>query len=166
MPYSLARSGTLIPAAYRARISALRSAFLGVLGDIEVEEGGEPGYRRFTSAETASSKVKIKLPSALKACGSICPIGAYGPGHYNIWWMRWATGWCSCISATSCPWCRSRTTRQVSTNETARYGHGVSKVRPWSNLRKRLVFHSSAFRRFCAASVSDMGSCDERNFDP
>jgi len=26
----------------------------------------------------ASSKVKIKLPSALKACGSRCPIGAVG----------------------------------------------------------------------------------------
>lgn len=80
MPYSLARSGTLMPAAYRARISALRSTFLGVLGDSGVEVVGEPGYSRFTREKTASSKVKIKLPSALKACGSQCPIGAYTPG--------------------------------------------------------------------------------------
>ena len=84
MPYSLARSGTLMPAVYRARISALRSAFLGVLGDSGVEQFGEPGYSRFTSAETASSKVKIKLPSALKACGSQCPIGDTNPQLASI----------------------------------------------------------------------------------
>ena len=65
-----------MPAVYRARISALRSTCLGVLGDCGVGGSGEPKFRRFTSAETASSKVKIKLPSALKACGSRCPIGA------------------------------------------------------------------------------------------
>lgn len=64
-----------MPAAYRARISALRSTFLGVFGGYGDWGVGEPKFSRFTSAETASSEVKIKLPSALKACGSRCPIG-------------------------------------------------------------------------------------------
>lgn len=79
-----------MPAAYRARISALRSTFLGVLGDSGVEEVGEPGYSRFTSAKTASSKVKIKLPSALKACGSQCPIGDSNPCFRLERAMSWA----------------------------------------------------------------------------
>jgi len=59
----------------RARISEFRLRFLRVFGDCAVGEGSDPGYSRFTRQETASSKVKIKLPSALKACGSRCPIG-------------------------------------------------------------------------------------------
>src|SRR5690606_34283326 len=48
IPYSLARSGTVTPWAYRARISELRLRFLRVLGDCGSGEDGDPGYSRFT----------------------------------------------------------------------------------------------------------------------
>src|SRR5690554_2991999 len=73
IPYSLARSGTLTPWAYRSRISELRLCFLRVLGGCAVEGSRVPGYSRSTRKATASSKVKLKLPSALKACGSRSP---------------------------------------------------------------------------------------------